>query len=176
MSVITRKKPESEVRGALMQRGDLAVVVVGCDKCAKTSKTGGSEQVRAWKQQLRTGPAERARERQGARRLRHRREARDRTGHVRRDDAAHPPERSSFSPCHRSPSLRPGILPQLQGDIVMHMSAEDVNSVFRVVMDDDREEAMSLVRDRLYRQIKRILERPRCSVAFEMERKLAGGI
>jgi hypothetical protein len=54
MSVITRKKPESEVRGALIQRGDLAVVVVGCDKCAKTSKTGGSEQVRAWKQQLHT--------------------------------------------------------------------------------------------------------------------------
>jgi hypothetical protein len=54
MSVITRKKPDSEVRGSLFKRGDLAVVVVGCDKCAKTSGTGGSEQVRAWKKQLRT--------------------------------------------------------------------------------------------------------------------------
>jgi hypothetical protein len=41
MSVITRKKPDGEVRDNLYQRGDLAVVVVGCDKCAKSSRTGG---------------------------------------------------------------------------------------------------------------------------------------
>ena len=84
-------------------------------------------------------------------------------------------EQQAVEPKAEARKLRPGALPQLQEDIVMHLASEDVVSIFRVVMDDDRDEAFRLVQDRLYRQVKRILERPRCSVAFEMERKLAGG-
>jgi len=84
------------------------------------------------------------------------------------------PEQKAAEPEAPARQTRPGVLPQLEEDIFMRLSAEDVTSVFRVVLDDDRAEALRFVKDRLYRQIKRILERPRCSVAFEMERKLSG--
>ena len=53
MSVITAKKDESEVEHHLRQSGELQVAVIGCDKCAKLSHTGGTEQVRDMKNRLR---------------------------------------------------------------------------------------------------------------------------
>lgn len=53
MSVITVSKSDDELRGSLTKRGDLPVVVLGCDKCAKTSKTGGSQEVRELRDRLR---------------------------------------------------------------------------------------------------------------------------
>ncbi len=53
MSVITVKKDRVEIESHLRERGDLKVVIIGCDKCAKTSNTGGTEQVREMKKQLR---------------------------------------------------------------------------------------------------------------------------
>jgi len=54
MSVITASKSYEDVHGAISKRGDLQVVVLGCDKCAKTSKTGGAEEVRELRDRLRT--------------------------------------------------------------------------------------------------------------------------
>jgi len=54
MSVITASKSYEEVHGAVSKRGDLHVVVLGCDKCAKTSKNGGAEEVRELRDRLRT--------------------------------------------------------------------------------------------------------------------------
>jgi hypothetical protein len=54
MSVITASKRYDELHGAISKRGDLQVVVLGCDKCAKTSKTGGAEEVRELRDRLRT--------------------------------------------------------------------------------------------------------------------------
>lgn len=53
MSVITMSKRFEDVVGALRLRAELPVVVLGCDKCAKTSKTGGTTEVRAMREQLR---------------------------------------------------------------------------------------------------------------------------
>jgi hypothetical protein len=39
--------------GLLQARPELPVVVLGCDKCAKTSKTGGTAEVRAMRERLR---------------------------------------------------------------------------------------------------------------------------
>ncbi len=66
-------------------------------------------------------------------------------------------------------------LPQLADDIVIKLSPEDVINVFRAVMDADREEAFSLVRDRVYREIRAVLDRPHCAPVFEMERKIREG-
>ena len=52
MSVITASKPYEDVSAALSRRGDLRVIVLGCDKCAKTSKTGGVEEVKALRKRL----------------------------------------------------------------------------------------------------------------------------
>ena len=54
MSVITVRKGYDELHAALLVRGDLPVIVLGCDKCAKTSKTGGAEEVRELRDRLRT--------------------------------------------------------------------------------------------------------------------------
>jgi hypothetical protein len=53
MSVITISKSYNELHGAISKRGDLPIVVLGCDKCAKTSKTGGSQEVRELRDRLR---------------------------------------------------------------------------------------------------------------------------
>lgn len=52
MSVITVQKEFQEIHGMLFQRGDLQVVVLGCDKCAKVSRTGGAQEVREMKERL----------------------------------------------------------------------------------------------------------------------------
>ena len=38
MSVITVSKKYEDVLGILQRKGTLPIVIVGCDKCAKTSK------------------------------------------------------------------------------------------------------------------------------------------
>lgn len=53
MSVITMSKRFEDVVGVLRVRSELPVVVLGCDKCAKTSKTGGTAEVRALRGRLR---------------------------------------------------------------------------------------------------------------------------
>ena len=53
MSVITESKTYEDVYEQLSGRKDLPIVVLGCDKCAKTSKTGGEVEVRAMREQLR---------------------------------------------------------------------------------------------------------------------------
>lgn len=53
MSVITISKSYDEVYGSISKRGDLPVVVLGSDKCAKTSKTGGTQEVRELSDRLR---------------------------------------------------------------------------------------------------------------------------
>jgi hypothetical protein len=53
MSVITVKKSYDDVHARLAARADLKVVVLGCDKCAKLSQTGGAAEVRAMREQLR---------------------------------------------------------------------------------------------------------------------------
>ena len=53
MSVITISKSYDELYGTVAKRGDLPVVVLGCDKCAKTSKTGGTQEVRELRDRLR---------------------------------------------------------------------------------------------------------------------------
>ena len=53
MSVITASKPFADVHAQLIARGDLATVIVGCDKCAKTSATGGTNEVRQLRARLR---------------------------------------------------------------------------------------------------------------------------
>ena len=52
MSVITTSKRYEDIQDALRQRRDLGVVVLGCDKCAKISKTGGQEEVRSLRAKL----------------------------------------------------------------------------------------------------------------------------
>lgn len=49
MSVITMSKSDEVLRTALHTRGDLPVVVLGCHKCAKISKTGGAADAQARK-------------------------------------------------------------------------------------------------------------------------------
>jgi hypothetical protein len=41
MSVITVQKEFNEIQTMLFKRADLQVVVIGCDKCAKVSQSGG---------------------------------------------------------------------------------------------------------------------------------------
>jgi hypothetical protein len=53
MSVITASKNYNDLHAALVARGELPVVVLGCDKCAKTSKTGGAQEVRELRDRLR---------------------------------------------------------------------------------------------------------------------------
>jgi hypothetical protein len=53
MSVITASKNYNDLHAALVARGELPVVVLGCDKCAKTSKTGGAQEVRDLRDRLR---------------------------------------------------------------------------------------------------------------------------
>ena len=53
MSVITTSKNFDEVWARLAERADLRTAVVGCDKCAKTSRTGGAAEVLAMKAQFR---------------------------------------------------------------------------------------------------------------------------
>lgn len=55
MSVITVSKPWTEVVESLARRPDLVTAVVGCDKCAKLSGTGGAEQVRNLRERLEQG-------------------------------------------------------------------------------------------------------------------------
>jgi len=52
MSVITVSKPWDEVVEALGRRRDLETVVLGCDKCAKLSRTGGADEVRRMRTRL----------------------------------------------------------------------------------------------------------------------------
>lgn len=52
MSVITVSKPWREVMESLARRPDLETVVLGCDKCAKLSRTGGTEEVRRVRERL----------------------------------------------------------------------------------------------------------------------------
>ena len=52
MSVITVSKSFSEVSDLLGRRADVPAVVLGCDKCAKLSHTGGAEEVRLLRQRL----------------------------------------------------------------------------------------------------------------------------
>lgn len=54
MSVITTSKTEGEVLGYLMKRSDRPVAAVGCEKCAKASKTGGADETRKMKSFLRS--------------------------------------------------------------------------------------------------------------------------
>jgi len=54
MSVITMCKPWNEMVGLLMQQPDSGTVVLGCDKCARTSRTGGAAEVREIKARLAT--------------------------------------------------------------------------------------------------------------------------
>ena len=53
MSIITASKSYDEVHRAVSERGDLHLVVLGCDKCAKTSNTGGTAEVRDLRERLR---------------------------------------------------------------------------------------------------------------------------
>jgi len=46
MSVITISKNYNELYELISKRSDLPVVLLGCHKCAKTSKTGGTQEVR----------------------------------------------------------------------------------------------------------------------------------
>jgi len=52
MSVITSSKKYEEVLGQLVAKDNSPVVVLGCDKCAKTSKTGGANEVHEMRSKL----------------------------------------------------------------------------------------------------------------------------
>ena len=52
MSVVTGQKPLDEVIGGLRATPPSRVLVLGCGKCAKVSRTGGDEQVRAMRDAL----------------------------------------------------------------------------------------------------------------------------
>lgn len=54
MSVITAKKRPEELLHLLGTKPELPLAIIGCDKCAKLSKTGGSEQVAEVKAWLKT--------------------------------------------------------------------------------------------------------------------------
>ncbi len=57
MSVITISKGYDELPGSLTKRGDPPVVVLGGDRCPKTSKSGGNQEVRELRDRLRaSGP------------------------------------------------------------------------------------------------------------------------
>jgi len=53
MSVTTASKCYDDLRRSVADCGDLSVVVLGCDKCVKTSETGGANEVRELRQRLR---------------------------------------------------------------------------------------------------------------------------
>jgi len=53
MSVITVSKPLEDVCRLLGRRPGVPAVVLGCDKCAKLSHTGGAEEVHSLRQSLR---------------------------------------------------------------------------------------------------------------------------
>ena len=55
MSVITVQKEFNEIQTMLFKRADLHVVVIGCDKCAKVSQTGGANEVRKIREDLHQG-------------------------------------------------------------------------------------------------------------------------
>ena len=67
-----------------------------------------------------------------------------------------------------------GVLPQLEGDMMVRLNPEDVTRIFRTVLDGDREDAFLLLRDRFFAEVQRLLNRPHCMPAFEMTRKLKG--
>lgn len=52
MSVITVKKPFDEVLAKIKKNGDLRTLVIGCDKCARISQTGGTDEVKKMKNLL----------------------------------------------------------------------------------------------------------------------------
>lgn len=52
MSVITRKKSFEEIVNRLRRDEELPVIVLGCNKCAKLSETGGTPQVKEMKERL----------------------------------------------------------------------------------------------------------------------------
>jgi hypothetical protein len=52
MSVITKQKPFEKIVESLNRNSGLPVVVLGCDKCAKISETGGTVQVKKMKIKL----------------------------------------------------------------------------------------------------------------------------
>jgi hypothetical protein len=52
MSVITASKNYDDVLETLKRRGDLQAVVLGCNKCAKLNRTGGTQEVRQLRKRL----------------------------------------------------------------------------------------------------------------------------
>lgn len=58
MSVITASKSLDEVLAVIAEQGGVPVVVLGCDKCAKISKTGGTDEVRSVRDALRSAGVE----------------------------------------------------------------------------------------------------------------------
>ncbi len=64
-----------------------------------------------------------------------------------------------------------GALPRLEGDLVLSLSPEEVMQVFQAALDEDEQAALGFVAGTLHRRIRRILERPHCSPAFELYRQ-----
>jgi uncharacterized protein (DUF169 family) len=64
-----------------------------------------------------------------------------------------------------------GALPRLEGDLVLSLSPAEVMQVFQAALDEDEKAALGFVAGTLHRRIRRILERPHCSPAFERYRQ-----
>ncbi len=52
MSVVTVRKPQEEIEALLRETAAESLYVLGCGKCAKVSRTGGTEQVIAMREAL----------------------------------------------------------------------------------------------------------------------------
>ena len=59
--------------------------------------------------------------------------------------------------------------------MVVALEKEDVIRLMRAALDDDREEALALVRDVLYPRLLKEMEKTHCMPAFELEARKKDG-
>ncbi|EHP87057.1 hypothetical protein [Methanotorris formicicus] len=52
MAVVTIKKDFKEIKRKLIEKNVNTIMIIGCGKCAKNSKTGGLEEVKEMKKML----------------------------------------------------------------------------------------------------------------------------
>ena len=72
---------------------------------------------------------------------------------------------------HRARAL--GSLPRLEADMVLSFSSDELTAILGAAMDSDGEAALRIVSETLETKIRKVLDRPHCVPAFEMNQKLS---
>jgi hypothetical protein len=61
------------------------------------------------------------------------------------------------------------------GKVILALEAEEIIRLMRAALDEDREEALALVRDVLYPRLLKEMEKTHCMPAFELEARKKDG-